>query len=281
MTDMSAHPTTEALAAYAAGDLEPAPAGAVAGHLGECADCAADLAAIERATASLRALPALHMPLDVVAAVDRALGAEARGAVPSLAARRARRPSLPPFAAAAAVLGLVAAVGYGTLRGGTGGDDSSGALRAESGADRDAAVADAAGPILLRSGTDYTPSALDGQVRGALAGGAPAALTAAEPGTQDDAAAGSAGGDVSFTAEAKLSVDDPDLRSCITELSGTPDAVPILVDEATFSDQTRRAQPAWIVVLPFREDRVDVFVVGRDCRTGNDSLLLFKRITRS
>jgi hypothetical protein len=49
--------------------------------------------------------------------------------------------------------------------------------------------------------------------------------------------------------------------------------VPVLIDSATYA-----GQPAVVVVLPFRADKLDVFVVRPDCRVGNDALIYFQRI---
>lgn len=278
-----AHPPTEDLAAYAAGDLEHAAAGAVSAHVASCAACRDDVAALQRTVAELAALPLLSMPVDVISQVEHAVAAEhapqpLSATVAPLAPRRRSTSSRRwiPVASAAAVVGLVGAVGLGTLRGRAPQEDAtaSGGTAQMS--------ADPAGPVLLASGVDYTAAALDGQVRGALAAGSNTSLRREMESSTARSSAGAAdsAAEVSEPFKAQAAPNsapelDAALRSCITELAGSPDVTPLLVDVATYA-----RQPAWIVVLPFRGDRVDVFVVRRDCRVGNDALLLFKRVQR-
>ncbi|HVE64573.1 MAG TPA: hypothetical protein VNB94_12330 [Mycobacteriales bacterium] len=289
MTD-PAHPDSETLAAYADGDLEHAGAVTVAAHLPGCADCSADVAAIERVRGALGALPSLRMPDEVVTSLERALDAQrsagpastpesvpAGPAVPtSLAdARRRRRPSLVPFAAAAAVIGLAAAVGVGALRSSNDSSDNS-SVAADAGSD---SAGKAAPPLQLQTGTDYTAATLADQVRSVISGPQAFALEAAPPqGDAQDSGSGAAGSALTQDSRARgaaapLPLAPADLDSCLQELSGGPGAVPVVVDSATYA-----GQPAVVIVLPFRTDKLDVFVVRPDCRVGNDALILFQRI---
>lgn len=290
MTGHQAHPSAEALAGYAAGDLEHDGATAVSTHLAGCAECAADLAAIERATQAIAALPQVTMPLGVITSIEQALEAERRGTATSApgadlppdapapvslaATRQRRRLTLAPFAAAAAVVGLAAAVGLGALRdGGGNGDDSSVTADAEAGR-----ALSASAPLRLQSGTDYTPDALAEQVRSTLAmpqamalGAAPEAATA-DSDARSAAGSGTSSYDAAAAGAAAL-LDGEALDSCLQELSGGPGAVPLLVDAASYA-----GQPAVVVVLPFRTGKLDVFVVRPECRLGNDALIIFRRI---
>ncbi len=289
MTDLTDHPDPETLAACAAGDLEPGAAETVSRHLTGCADCAADAAAIARVTDALALLPPLAMPVDVITSLERALEAERNAATgpaaetvalpagvtvpPSLAdARRRRRPTLAPYAAAAAVIGLAAAVGLGALRdNGMRDRDASSAL--DAGGDSLAEPA----TLQLQSGTDYAAGTLADQVRTALSAPASTELKAAAPGGAVPAPGSVADPGSPAAEDARAARAAPlgpqDLDSCLQELSGGPGAQPVLVDSATYA-----GMPALVIVLAFRTDKLDVFVVRPDCRVGNDALIYFQRI---
>lgn len=266
------HPGAEVLAAYAAGDLEHAAAADVSSHLTACAACAQDVTAIERATQALGALPVLPMPVDVMTALDAAIDAEVRALTVPGPIRRDRRrpPRFMPFAAAAVTVGLVAAIGYGATR--------SSEDRGDVGAESTIAGGSApAGPLVLSTGTDYTAGALDEQVRGVLGGAAgDTAFSAAQ---EDSGGATTADAPLAATGaemRAAGAPDDAALTSCVAELAGADGVVPIVVDVARYA-----GQPAWVVVLPFRDDKVDVFVVRPQCRKGDAQLLYFERVTRA
>ncbi|HVF20703.1 MAG TPA: hypothetical protein VNA14_10720 [Mycobacteriales bacterium] len=283
MTQPIAHPASEELAAYAAGDLEDS--GVVRAHVIGCSSCATSVAGVQRATTALASLPSLAMPVDVITALERALadevasgdrppGDQAPEGITSIAAARRRRTGRAgPIAAAAAVIGLAAALGAGVLRDGAG-DDS--APLAGAAAEQDTGAGKAA-PIILRSGTDYSAEVLDVEVRDRLGSAESPALTAQAPaadGTGGDArTAGSAEAASLDMAAAAPTLTDEELQSCVDELSGTPGTAALLVDFATYA-----GEPAVVVVLPFREGRVDVFVVRPQCRVGNDALIFFKRV---
>lgn len=280
MSEFSAHPGAEELAAFAAGDLDSVSD--VRSHLLDCADCGADLAAIERATQALAALPELQMPLDVITALERSLAdaasdlgaAPGDSPLPSLAAARKRKTDrFAPLAAAAAVVGLAVALGAGPLRNGSDNrGDSAGAPAADT-----AERTQAAAPRFLRSGTDYDGASLDGRVRDALSAPPDAPALSAEAPAPLAAEAGGSSAGAAQADSAKSAVGptltDDELQSCVDELSGQPGALPLLVDFASYS-----GAPAVVVVLPFREGQVDVYVVRPECRLGNDALIFFKRV---
>jgi len=271
MSALNPHPDPEELAAVAVGD--PDVGVEVRAHVGDCAECAADVAAINGVLRSLRELPELRMPVDVVTAVERALADEPAAVAPaSLAAARARRGRLMPFAAAASAVGLAAVLGTTVLRT----NDQRSTDAGDAATDSVAGAEAAPGPRILTSGTDYREAELDFQVRDALTAPPAAAALSAE-----DSAAGRGAG----TADAPLgsteqssartapALTPEQLQSCVDELSGAPGSSPLLVDYASYA-----GRPAVVVVLPFREDTVDVFVVRSDCRVGNDALIYFKRV---
>ena len=88
-----------------------------------------------------------------------------------------------------------------------------------------------------------------------------------------------------MTGGAEQRADDPlarlrtteGLASCITALTEPGQVVlPLALDYATFE-----GSPALVVVLPStKADKVDVFVVGPGCTTGDAALLYFARLDR-
>lgn len=172
--DGSGHPEIDELAAYAAGDLDVAGGDPVRAHLADCADCSADVAAIELASADLGALSVPAMPGDVAtrltAALDAARSAPAAGAAATvLPAQRSRRSSgWGTGAAAAVVVALVAAVGINALGNSSNNDEKA---TSASSASRDATLA------VYQSGTNYTDKGIRGQVQTLLSQPAPGRQT--------------------------------------------------------------------------------------------------------
>lgn len=144
---MTRHVSTEDLARLAGGDLSGAAERQALGHLDECRDCRADLAALSQIPALLADLPAPPIPARLSARIDAALAAESAhraagqahapsGAVPladhadhagrsgSRRARgRSRRDRRPVLAltgtrilAAAAAIVIIGGGGYGLVR---------------------------------------------------------------------------------------------------------------------------------------------------------------------
>ncbi len=274
MTQPTSHPPVEDLAAYAADDLD---SGAVDAHVAGCAECAADVAAIQLATRGLAELPDLRMPLDVITSLEAALAAarvaesapEAPASLTDARSRRAGSSRFLPFAAAAAVVALATTIGVTALRDSSGDDADTAATRGGN-----ATVAEAAAePRLLHSGTDYSPGVLDFQVRDALAAPAEDATAFALQDAAPAAPAAGASAPQRSAGKAAPEMTPEQLQSCVDELSGTSGVAPLVVDFATFDKQ-----PAVVVVLPFRDDKVDVFVVRPTCRLNNAELILFKRV---
>jgi hypothetical protein len=296
------HVPVEDLAAYAAGDLDATAAVAVETHLVLCAECRADVAAVNDATAALAALDHPAMPADVAARVDSALAAAAiapGGDVLPLVPKK-RRPSIAGLSAVAAGIALIAAITV--------------PLVSRPHADKASTEAGKAAPTVatrrLSSGLDYTHTTLAATLRNALAGrgprlasggdtpaltggggvsGAPGAVLA--PPAATPAPTGSGGGgefalDARTQSEKVIESDPGRLAACVTSLAtGLPAeaATPVVVDFARYS-----GQPAVVVAFPtvtegrVRTDKIDVYVVGPQCGLvpGDDHVLDFGRIPR-
>jgi hypothetical protein len=270
-------------------------------HVAGCAGCAGRLDELEAAevevAAVLAALPPPALPADLAQRIDAAVAAEpalppqsaapgprgdgdadpdanpdgadrAAGSrtvtpFPSVAGqragrgagRRARRRA--PLAAAAVLLVAAGAVGGVLVLRGSGRDTTTSASSV--GGTGDTATA----PRVPTSATgrDYAAS-------GALASALPALLSApaAAPAAAPKAAAGA-------DPLARLH-DPPQLSACLSAI-GTE--APVALDYASYG-----GQPALVVVLPGRNapTKVDVFVVGADCRPGADGTLFFTRLDR-
>lgn len=92
------HPDLDTLADLDAGALDPAAAEDVAAHVGDCARCAAVLAAFDTVRADLLALPAPQMPAPVAARLDAVfadLRRQATGPAPIAAAPAQSHPQPP------------------------------------------------------------------------------------------------------------------------------------------------------------------------------------------
>lgn len=163
------HPEIDELAAYADSEIDVGGAGLVRAHLADCADCAADLAALDQARDQLAGLASPSMPADAIARLDAAIARA--GAAPPVAAtvlpsRTARRtPGWATGAAAAAVIALVAAVAVGALTRVRGNSKTTTKEVA-------AAVLSGASGRRYVSGTNYTRASIAKQVSAVL--GSPA-----------------------------------------------------------------------------------------------------------
>lgn len=173
---------------------------------------------------------------------------------------RARR-TLPLAGAVLAIVVLVAVAGILLSHGGssrTPGPGGSPSATKASAANRPIAVSS--------TGTDYRSdgSALRRALPGLLAGTA----TATDSPTRDGLARLREPASLA-SCLAALGVTDPS-----TGPGASP--LPLALDYARFA-----GQPALVVVLPSAAaDQVDVFVVGADCRTGEDQTLFFTRLPR-
>jgi hypothetical protein len=288
------HVPVEDLAAYAAGDLDATAAVAVETHLVLCAECRADVDAVNNATAALAALDHPAMPADVAARVDAALAAAAiapGGDVLPLVPKKRRGPSIAGLSAVAAGIALVAAI---TIP-----------LVSRPHADKaNTALGKGATTTTTRrldSGLDYTHTTIAATLREALAGvtpvaagvgaDAPGASLSPERGPVANPAPSGSGTEAELDArvefgEKSIQTDAGRLAACVTSLAtGLPAeaATPVVVDFGQYS-----GQPAVVVAFPsviegaVRTDKIDVYVVGPQCGLvpGDDHVLDFGRIPR-
>jgi hypothetical protein len=298
------HVSIEDLAAYAAGDLDATASVAVEAHLLLCADCRADVEAVNAATGALAALPAVTMPDDVAARVDAALAAAA--AAPAAAPHatilpmRRRRPTWAGIGAVAAGVALIGAVAVPLIRGG----GTTAPTAAKSLEDSGTGARQAA-TRRLASNLNYSHDNLVATLNTALAGttAPPAFDAAATPpaaspvpsgapsrNTSEGSAAGVPllpGTTSARTAKAlvALQTDPGRFAACVTALVGDLPAegrALLFVDFARFGGKSA-------VVLGFpniykgavRENAIDVWVVGPGCgSTSGGDVLDFARIDR-
>lgn len=239
---------------------------------------------------------------DADADTDTDAGTERQAArtVTPFPAARTRRWA--PVAAAAALLVAAGTVGGGLLLAGRD-DRSTDSLAGGA----ETAQAPAFGDLPTSStGRDY---AADGSLAAALPDllqgdaaldAAAAPLSAGPPSAPresgaggDDAEGAGGGSDAGSDAGSAVSDDraagtadpldrlrDPaELASCLTALlpPDDPSAEPVALDYAAYA-----GVPALVVVLPAQDapDKVDVFVVGAECRQGDDRTLFFTRLDR-
>lgn len=178
---------------------------------------------------------------------DRPAGSSGRTVTPFPDADRRRSPLV--LAAAAVVVVAAAAVATVALRSAAGPSTST----------TSAASGTAAAPVVPTSstGTDYAG--------GGLAAALPALLRA--PARAASPAPGPLAG-LHTAAQ---------LRSCLSAVLPPGGAAqPLALDYAAYA-----GQPALVVVLPASTaGKVDVFVVGAGCRTGDDQTLFFTRLDR-
>lgn len=144
-------------------------------------------------------------------------------------------------------------------------------------------VADSAGSpaqppaAYVSSGLAYTsanlvPTARELLVATGLAAPTVAAPTVTPPTTSTATPAPSPGRVENLTGAA-----DRPSATCVTALTGSTSAAPLVVDEATYN-----GKPAFVVVLPTDDDpsTVDVWVVERTCSAGADGTLMFAHVAR-
>jgi anti-sigma factor RsiW len=308
------HVPVERLAAYAAGDLDAAAALDVEAHVLLCADCRADVEAVQRAATALASVESVTMPADVAARIDAALAAETpvTPGVPTAPAgnvlpmvSKKRRPSFAGIAAVAAGVALLGAISVPLL---TGGGDK--------GTPTASGARDATHTRRLESGLTYAENGIDATLTRALRGvtaaplladsageaaGPSAMPTPASTGVSRTSGKGATSAPAAVVAGAgapgaafslkTLQTDAGRLAACVTALAGTQETaegkVPLLVDFARYRT-TEGVTEAVVVVFPterkgvLRTDKVDVVVAGPRCgvTAGEDDLLQFARIDR-
>ena len=316
---MSAHLDLDALADLLAGEGEDASVEHLSG-CPACSAALVDLEdAQEQVRTTLAALPAPQVPADLAARLDAALlqarppepaprPAEATGtaraldrddeqddddrdppraAVPAASSvvPLPRRPAPSPWplravAAACAVL-VLGGGAFAVTRGGSSGDASTAAGRAESPtSDEEAASGLAAAPAppaaTSDTGRDY------GEGRAALEQALPQLLRGTTRLSKRSASAEDLR--LATGAAALDRLRDPgELAGCLSALSGPalsgagPSRAPLALDYAAYD-----GRPALVVVLPASDTprRLDVFVVGAGCRAGDPQQLAFSRLPR-
>ena len=285
---MSAHLDLDGLCDVLAGE----GAHAQVGHVSSCADCRAALAEVEQAQepvrAALAALPPPEVPADLAARLDAALlraredelraredehparedelAGRRRRARVTAARSGSRGPSwlLGSAAAVVVVAALTGAtVGLPRLGGRSSSSDSSASTGSRATTADSAGVAPLPAPgaggeaVSSSTGTDYGEGkpALAAALPTLLRGGAgPATAATADPLARLHTAAG--------------------LADC---LAGLASAAPVALDYARYA-----GAPALVVVLPAaRPDRLDVYVVGAECRAGAEHMLLHTDLQRA
>jgi hypothetical protein len=278
------HPDVDTLSDLDGGVLESTPDEArLRAHVADCAPCA-DLIGHLRGTRSLLAgLPGVPLPADVAARLDTALAEVAvtpvagSGGATVLTTRGKRhrlggapRRWLPGagVAAAGVALLLAGAVGLSTFR------DHGGNRRVASRATAGGA-AGAVAPLRtpVTSGRDYTPATLTAGVVSLLPP-RPTRTPSSPPPTPTPPPVALAPNRSAETGTqaALASLHQPAaLRACVTELAGTDRITPLAVDFARF-----QGKPAVVVVLPSKNPaKVQVWVVGPNCRKGQSDLLFY------
>lgn len=289
------HVPVDRLAAYAAGDLDATAALEVETHVLLCADCRADVEAVQRATADLAALPTVTMPDDVAARVDAAVAAAdalATGPVGDVLPLKPprRRPSFAGIAAVAAGIALAGAISVPLVTGGGSGSDEAGGPTAAGSMDEGAAIT----TKRLETGFNYTHDTLRTVLATAVSRRDSALYSLSSGAAEDNASPEAAPSPapvapdaVGGSANRRLMTVPGRLDACIASLAMAqtlPAAkVPLLVDFARFD-----GKPAVIVVFPtetrgrIQPDRVDVWVVGPRCgiEPGDDDALDFARFPR-
>jgi hypothetical protein len=292
------HPSRDAVADYAEGLLPDAAATAMAEHLATCPSCRDTESAVHAVRRLLAGLQGPGpMPADVAARLDAGLsaaaataqtrlipasgataelpatagtahgdGAPSAGAstvVPLGSRRRPRMHRLLQAAAAVVLLGGGAALLGPTLLSSGGGSDSGQPTSggADSAAEAGSAATDApaaAGDVqivwLSSSGLDYRSEAIPEAARDLLARVAPYDRPAIADSGRRTAEA---------TAAAAAPLGEENVAAAVSMCARTVGATPLAIDEAAYG-----GQPAWLVVRPGTEGRVEAWVVPPGCPVG-------------
>ncbi len=94
------------------------------------------------------------------------------------------------------------------------------------------------------------------------------------PSTAPSATRSTGGGNGAGTGTTAGQVTAESLAACITELTGTPGVVPLVVDHGSYE-----GKPADIVVLPSTPaGYVDVWIIGPGCTSGNVQVYEFAHV---
>lgn len=249
-------------------------------HADSCPDCSAALAelrvASDRVTADLSALPPVTVPADVEAGLRDSTATSAP--TPTVTTLPARRPESPRrwLPAAAAVLVLLAGVGYSVSR--LGGSDQNDSSTSAAGSSMAAAAPEVA-VVRNSTGTDYTGRADLAAAVPTLLTGSPSrdAVAAAPAAPAPQGAAGTTQMRAAVDPLARLR-DNAGLAECLLALlpPDDPSVRPLALDYATY-----KGNPAMVVVLPSGLPRkLDVFVVGPACSRANDSTLFYTSVDK-
>ncbi|HEY3687958.1 MAG TPA: zf-HC2 domain-containing protein [Streptosporangiaceae bacterium] len=272
---MTEHIDIEVLADHSEGLLSTEESARVAAHLAECERCAEEYAALGDVSAVLSALPPPAMPSGVATRIEAAITAEAEARQQGAPAGdrndatvvpfrpRTRRWIAPLTAAAAAV--VVVGGGFAVIRqAGSSGDANapSGARSTASATNPSVALPGAAIPDLMRSGTDYAPTTLGGQVN--------ALVKRSKSGS----------GELSPKSSKETRRPSPlpsDIEGCVGRISGKVGVRPIVVDHGTYEGKD-------VKVLVFSKAATpasyDVWIVDSHCSSGADGIVTHTTVPR-
>ncbi|MDA2811197.1 hypothetical protein O4J56_11175 [Nocardiopsis sp. RSe5-2] len=160
-----------------------------------------------------------------------------------------------PYIAAAAAAVFVIGGGAALLRGMDGGADGSGGVQAQN--DQPHAVKEPA-PVLVESGTAYTPEGLEGQAGDVLSLAAP---ELPPQGAESDEEA------PEISALPSPSENPSGVSTCVEGLTGDGERTP-LVDVATYTADGGAAVPAWVLYTEDASGSYTVSVVSPECAGG-------------
>ncbi|HWL36050.1 MAG TPA: zf-HC2 domain-containing protein [Frankiaceae bacterium] len=295
------HVPIERLAAYAAGDLDATAGVEVEAHVLLCADCRADVEALNRVSRDLAEVEPVTMPADVAARLDAAIAAADAptgpvGDVLPMVPQR-RRPSFAGIAAVAAGVALVAAISVPVITGGGDTPEDAGTATVQ-------VLREPKDTKRIKSDLNYTADNLSPTLATALTRPAYALDTTADSGgvagpsqlpvaptspkaagPKSESGAPRAVTEGTELASLRLATDAGRLAACVNGLAASQTLAeakkPLLVDFARFE-----GKPAVVIVFPteqrgrIRADRVDVWVVGARCgvTAGDEDVLTFARI---
>ena len=293
---MTSHVDAETLALSAEGLLDGDDESSVRAHVAECAECAAQQAALSEVSLVLSEAPVPPLPDSVARRLDEVIGAEAerrriegdaypvqdegdpddtatqlrrarekaRAAAPGTAEsnvvpfRPRRTGRWLPYIAAAAAAVFVIGGGAAVMRGFLADAPSDGAAPQEE--PGGPAAIQSYQPLTAESGTSYTEAELQDQAVQVLSEAGPDVGAGAAPeGPEKGEEIGSLPAAPSPPAE---------LSSCITGLSadaGGDERKPDLVDVAEYAPAGAQPAPAWVLYYPTGGGTVEVVVVPAEC----------------
>lgn len=280
----SPHPDFDRLAEFAERESDPSAAtGApdLAEHVDTCPECAQLVRGLREVRRTLRTLPSVAMPPEVSERITRAVRAELTSGAPAAPVEivpPARRPRQRRLLAVAAAVVVVVGVVVGSL--------VLAKQRSTTTASSEAAGSRGSRPLLVASGTDYTPQDLPRQIAQLLVQRLPAEATAypgvAHAATSSPRAAMQAPASIppspsvhgaAPTAPTGRLADRAALQACVTALAGRI-VRPLLADFALF-----QGNPATVMVFPDPDEPqvLDVYVEaeGADC---HENVTYFARL---